>query len=280
MDRQTMTSQWNAVYVKNDWRLVDTYWGSHSITGRRFSDWAIVDADGDVITVEERTSDGKVRYNLKDFFFLADPDMLVGTHLPEDSRWQLLPVPISQADFTSCVYLRDRYYQMGCSVLANDCMNLVLRPENGEQTIQLGLPKSKSIAFDFKYLLFKDTNSCQNVKNKDLRGTVFNEQKPDVVSYKLQFPFRGRYRFDLFGVDTLEHEAFDLICSYVIEVNMACATFEILPDSPTIGWGPGVEAMRYGLQPITHQSSVIDAEDGKLQIRYILSSKYSFYILL
>jgi hypothetical protein len=148
-------------------------------------------------------------------------------------------------------------------------MELIQRPERGEHVIQLALPKAKSIAFEFKYLLFKDASSCQNIKNKDLRGTVFNEQKPDLLSYKLQFPFRGRYRFDIFGVDTLDHDAFDLICSYIIEVNMACATFEMLPDSPTVGWGPGVEAVRYGLQPLTHDCSVINTNDGKLQIRVV-----------
>ena len=270
VDRVGMIAEWNAVYVDGDWRLVDTFWGSRSITGRRLPDWTVVCANGDVITVEEKCSDGKVQQDLNDFFFLTDPDMLVGTHLPDDGRWQLLPENVPEIHFLSRVYLRERYYQMACAVVSEHGMDVVLRPENGEQIIEFQLPKARSNAFDFMYLLFKNPGSCGDTKNACLRGTVFTEVKSNLLSYTVKFPIQGRFRFDVFGVDVKEHDSFDLIASYLIEVHSPYTNFEVLPDSPPIGWGPGLETERHGLEPITHHNSVINSTEGHLEIRFVL----------
>ena len=264
-----MMAEWNAVYVDGDWRLVDTFWGSYSVTGRRLPDWTVVCANGDVISVEEKRSDGKIKQCLNDFFFLTDPDMFVGTHLPDDNRWQLLPATVPETQFLSRVYLRERYYQMACTVPSELAMDVVLKPEKGEQLIQFELPESRSKAFDFMYLLFKNPGSCKDLKNSNLRGTVFTEIKSHLLSYSVKFPVTGKFRFDVFGVDVKQHDSFDLIASYLIEVNEPCVDFEMLPDSPSIGWGPGVETERYGLEPITHQHSVIDSTEGHLEIRFV-----------
>jgi hypothetical protein len=66
---------WDAVKVDGEWKLVDATWGA-----------------GDIIA-------GRFVRRFRDFFFLADPQALIWTHYPADSRWQLLPAPVSAGEF-------------------------------------------------------------------------------------------------------------------------------------------------------------------------------------
>jgi len=49
IDRRAMLAQWNAVYVDEQWRLLDVFWASTCLVGRHSADWALLDSDGELI---------------------------------------------------------------------------------------------------------------------------------------------------------------------------------------------------------------------------------------
>jgi len=44
-----MLAQWNAVYVDDQWRLLDVFWASTCLVGRHSADWALLDSDGELV---------------------------------------------------------------------------------------------------------------------------------------------------------------------------------------------------------------------------------------
>ncbi len=67
---------WNVVFVDQQWQLLDATWGAgHVDDMQKF--------------IHETTYD----------FFLTPPEIFILKHLPSDPMWQLLPCPISLADF-------------------------------------------------------------------------------------------------------------------------------------------------------------------------------------
>ena len=53
IDRRAMLAQWNAVYVDDDWRLLDVFWASTCLVGRHSGDWALLDSDGDLVDSDD-----------------------------------------------------------------------------------------------------------------------------------------------------------------------------------------------------------------------------------
>lgn len=102
---QRYRAAWNAVKIKDDWKLVDTYWmiaANHLYAAQDISsDRAMrrfLDKRMNRLPSRAELTRGK-RIN-NDFFF-APPRRFVKTHFPLDSRWQLLPVPVSWSSFTN-----------------------------------------------------------------------------------------------------------------------------------------------------------------------------------
>jgi hypothetical protein len=82
---------WVAVKVDGAWALTDPTWGA-----------------GDII-------DGHFVRRVRDFFFLTPPEKLIWTHLPRDSRWQLLPQRVSDGEFRRQPLLPRDFFELGFS---------------------------------------------------------------------------------------------------------------------------------------------------------------------
>ena len=67
---------WNAVRLEDHSYLVDSTWGQGHLDGNN-----------------------RNRKELAPFYFLVRPEQMIYSHLPEDSRWQLLIYPLSMHDF-------------------------------------------------------------------------------------------------------------------------------------------------------------------------------------
>ena len=69
---------WNAIKIKNEWKLVDNTWGAgHS---RDANHW-VRDFD--------------------DYYFLVAPEKLINSHYPEEKKWQLLTKPLNEIEFVN-----------------------------------------------------------------------------------------------------------------------------------------------------------------------------------
>lgn len=98
-------ARWNAVQINGEWRLVDTYW-----MNRNRDMYAALNIQTDqamlrFLQQRKRRLPGafkaKAGKKLDDRYFLADPSFMIQTHFPLETRWQLLPVPMTWATFTA-----------------------------------------------------------------------------------------------------------------------------------------------------------------------------------
>ncbi len=67
---------WNAVKVDGDWYLVDATWGAGGVNAKR-----------------------KFTFGFKPGYFMPDPGSFSFSHLPDETEWQLVEAPVTEAAF-------------------------------------------------------------------------------------------------------------------------------------------------------------------------------------
>ena len=87
---------WNVVKLGSIYYLVDPTWGSGSCKNENF------------------VSDPN------DFYFCTNPERLIRTHLPADSRWQLISPTITLQQFVNKLILNKNFYQNGFKTISPD----------------------------------------------------------------------------------------------------------------------------------------------------------------
>jgi transglutaminase/protease-like cytokinesis protein 3 len=81
---------WNAVEIDKKWYLLDATWAA----GRGLKN-------------------GKWEKAFNDYYFLTPPEEFIYTHLPKNSKWQLLDTPISMGKYQEMVYLKSGFFKNG-----------------------------------------------------------------------------------------------------------------------------------------------------------------------
>ncbi|KAK2178535.1 hypothetical protein NP493_539g01015 [Ridgeia piscesae] len=268
--KQERRAQWNAVLVDGEWRLLDVLWASCALVRRRVAGWALIDVDGERLAGEqEDDSPGEKRYRNNEFFFLTDPDQFVCTHLPNDPAWQLLPNPLSVKQFETFFYVRERFFDLGLTMVMDSQRSCVVKTTDAEVTIAFGLPTSPVARAQFRYLLFRDQEEDASGENEvaPSRASVFFHQSDERISYTCRMEEVGRYRMDIFGRHTDRHDRMDLVCSYIIVCEST--TGRRLPAVSDIGWGPGPTLDEAGLIAVTHDSGIIYADSSEITLVHL-----------
>ena len=150
-------SQWNAVLIDGEWRLLDVLWASCALVRRREKGWKLVDVQGEEFEDEHIEEEpGEQQHRDNEFYFLTDPDWFVSTHFPDDPDWQLLPRPLNIVQFETIVYIRERFFDMGLLMQPDSQRYCVLQTNKGEVTISFGIPQSLGDQAQFSYMLYYD----------------------------------------------------------------------------------------------------------------------------
>jgi hypothetical protein len=85
---------WNAVKINGSWRLLDPTWGAGYLgQDRKYHRW------------------------FDDHYFMTPPEHFIYDHLPEQQSWQLLPEPLSKAEFEDLVYVESDFFNLGLAVV-------------------------------------------------------------------------------------------------------------------------------------------------------------------
>ncbi|XP_013389753.1 uncharacterized protein LOC106158364 isoform X2 [Lingula anatina] len=278
-----MRGQWNAVYVEDEWHLVDVFWASTCVVGQGKSEWQLLENDGRAIRNEEeeeedQLAEEEIKHWTNEFYFLTDPSALIYTHLPDDANWQLLSDPISFQDFEKAVYLRERFFEMDLSMNDRSQRQCVLQTTEGEISIEFSFkPKSGLV---FMYRISKSLKGFADGDDEDddeeeekevhnrLENFVFVESSRRKIRYTVGLPITGRFKMDIHGKAKRKHEDFKLVSSYIIDCPEAKKKCEPLPDNPEIGYGPNEETEEVGMVPTTHDQAVIETSDGTLEIKF------------
>jgi len=82
-------------------------------------------------------SPDNVRYELDEYYFMPDPQQLIFTHFPLDSRWQLIENQITLEEFEELVPVKSTFFKHDLLLLSH--RNAIIDVVQ-EQTIILGCP--------------------------------------------------------------------------------------------------------------------------------------------
>ncbi|KAL5022837.1 hypothetical protein ScPMuIL_001992 [Solemya velum] len=268
IDRKIMGAQWNAVHVGGNWRLVDGFWASACVVGKRSGEWTLVDADGNVMHEDEDESEGITQHRINEFYFFPEPNELIWTHFPDESKWQLLHKAISSDKFEKRVYIRERFHLLGMTLSSASKEECILNVKE-EIELEFDLPPASGEKYKYKYMVYqsRQENEPEDSKEVHLDRFVMYEHAEKKLRFRLRFPITGKFRMDVFGVDEEGADIFDLVCTYVLVCKEKMKNCLPLPDCPAIGWGPGAELKKAGLTTKSHDGAVIVTEDGNVEIR-------------
>ena len=282
VNRENMGAQWNAVFLKGEWRFIDAFWASACVVGKKSKDWKLVDADGNYVD-EDEEDDGAYQHvenEVNEFYFLTDPQKFIWTHFPDETEWQCLESTVSESEFEEHVYLRERFYSMNITLLDDFQWKEIILPEHGELGLRFGFPDEKTEDLQFRYAMYRNKSDEEFRHHLRLDRFVLLEHTKGLLRLSMRFPLSGKFKLDVYGMNEKEHESFDLICSHMIHCTVPKANCLPLPDQPAIGWGPVQETKDSGVVPLSHTGAVIVSEDGKIDIKLGTNKKMEIHQLL
>ncbi len=86
----TLHHAWNAVKVREEWKLLDCTWGAGALNER-----------------------GEYVSGFDPFYFFTPPEEFIYSHFPNDPRWQLLPEPVTRQAFEALPMLKAAFFTCG-----------------------------------------------------------------------------------------------------------------------------------------------------------------------
>uniref|UniRef100_K1R698 Kyphoscoliosis peptidase n=1 Tax=Magallana gigas TaxID=29159 RepID=K1R698_MAGGI len=248
VDRTSMASQWNAVYVEGEWRIVDCFWASVCVDERNSIDRVELTKKNRLKRVME-DGEGPVPFN--DFYFLVDPEQLLWTHLPDEPAWQLVKSTITEKEFQERAYVREQLHILDMEI-GNNCKNCILYTDGGPVNIVFTLPMSEGRFYKFAYNLSQMKMEVINGEEKPvdllLERFVFFEHTEEQVKFISRLPVTGMFQFDIFAVDVQHSKSYKLLCTYLIQCDGKSDSILPFPDCPDLGWGVTPHAEDAGIR--------------------------------
>ena len=185
---QTLTStnhEYNIIKLDNKYRPIDCTWGAGTIQEKKF-----------------------VKH-LNEFYFLADPELLIKTHFPANDRWQLTEKKYTLSDFLKWPQVFENFYAFGFNKYF---------PEEG--FIELNSNTQNFIIWGNN--ISKNEASCNIFL---LEGNIYQQQlNLDRIKFlegKIEFDFifnkKGRYKIKLFANND-KGKVTHNIMTYIVDV--------------------------------------------------------------
>jgi hypothetical protein len=154
-DPRESNHAWNAVRIHGEWHLLDVTWDAgHRFPGRAW--------EKDYTTA----------------YLFLEPKHFIYTHLPLDSRWQLIEPKISDAQFAGLPYLRGEFFSFGLELLSALSKNN--RVKDTAQA-KLRIPENVEIAAYLESGVEK------------LPERAFLQQEADAATLHVTFPKKGAW---------------------------------------------------------------------------------------
>ena len=178
--------EYNVIKLNNKWYPIDPTWGAGHVEKKDY-----------------------VRA-FNDFYFLADPELLIKSHFPEDEKWQLTRKKYTFEEFLKWPRIGDKFFKFGF---------YKFYPEEG--LINL----NKSNLLDFKIWAKNMNNIISNCNIYLLEKNIYKQQLnchminyyKDRIEIKCIFNKTGKYKVTLFGNNDGGLITYDII-EYTINV--------------------------------------------------------------
>lgn len=234
---------WNAVRIDGYWHFLDCNWGVSHILGS--------------VTFDP------FRFEYDEHYFLADPEVIISSHFPNDFSWQLLREQVSLDDFNKALLLKPDFFKNGFGLLSHK--DAVLTANRGEIDIRIICPTG--------FLLSCRLSEAETGREKTRDGILFDQfefihqTEDNVMACYVRIPEIGAFHLTLFAKKQfvegeLNIESPTEICRYLVHCQVPSSDRVPLPLSPADHWGP-IGIMNAGLVPLSHRTGVIFSQDGR-----------------
>ncbi|KAK3607073.1 hypothetical protein CHS0354_027935 [Potamilus streckersoni] len=249
-----LNNTWNAVYVKNGWRMIHPLWAYRAITGHSHGYFTKVEDKGKAVREKERASSGKLVTHFNEYYFLTNPEELIYNCYPNEEKWQLLETPWTFKQFVEVPFCRQAFLEN--KVKFKGSHKGIIYTIGGECTVTIH--SMKDMVFNYKLYYNEKESDTPITQTLQLDRYVFISHDQQVIRFQARFPQKGVYRFQVVGGNTLEF-SLDL-CSFKIVCVQAKDNCQPLPITPEIGFGPSEVLKKAGIKAKSHRTGVVKIE--------------------
>lgn len=225
--------------------------------------------------MQENRGTYRTHCRFREFYFLADPEIFIFDHFPDDEKWQLLARTLSYDEAKDLPALRSDFFQDHLTLKSHQNANVF--SDSGQITFEIGFDTSTRMTFAYKLYRSKSCREQVVPSRSELERYVFLERDLDegVIRTKIRFPFVGQFLFELHGSETSDtHHA--LLITYHITCTDITEDCRPLPPNIREEWGPGEDTKDMGMVPITHRKGAVEADDGDAEIKFSLEKELEF----
>lgn len=244
-----LRTKWNAVYIKDSWRLIHPLWSCKSVIGKAdYNAWTGF-SEGNEEAVE-----GWTIQKINDFFFLTDPMDFIHFCFPDDPGWQLLANQFSEQRFIQLPFVQEAYFRMGFRLISqHSCM---LKAQNGQVEIVFRMPEDQKFQMNFE--LFYSKKQSTNIEGDKYRLDRFVIMSHDGKRYSflIRIPHVGTFKFSVFG-GSLKHTVVPWLADFQIKCEKPRLNTQPIPVAPWIGFGVTYALDNSGLVNPTQLSGVL-----------------------
>lgn len=155
---------WNAVYIDDQWHLIDVTWGALSSTTK------IIDS----------------------YYFLAEPAIFISSHLPLDTAWQLLDDRVSKATFFEAPLLFPNYFEEGYE-LVNSELGLLSKKDKELEILFEKIPKKAVLYYGFNNEQYMKPLRIKSRKDRTYYASIRHRKKTpsELIIYSNSRPIIG-----------------------------------------------------------------------------------------
>ena len=203
-----------------------------------------------------------------------DPEQFIYSHFPVDEKWQLLARTVTLDEAKEMALLKRNFFSIGMDIVSHP--QYTIDCEDGE--VQITFSTSPDIRVNFKYELYIESEDLEDLpQTLNLERYVFLEKvtRENLLNVRMRFPAAAKYKLKILAKEH-DERSFYYTCTYIIDCFKPMENCIPLPRNERGEWGPGIDTEELGLEPITHDSGQVPAEDGKAEVRFNMSKPVEF----
>ena len=180
--------EYNVIKLDNKWYPIDSTWGAGHIESKKFIK----------------------SYN--EFYFLADPELLIKTHFPADEKWLLTKKKYTLEEFFKWPIVKHSFYLYGFEKYSPEIGLMNLTDSNSLKFIVYGKDMSKKTGICDIYLL-------QNKVYQQLTNLSYINFYEDKFEADCIFNQKGKYKIKICGNRVRGEKNNSDILEYIVNVS-------------------------------------------------------------
>ena len=178
---------WNAVHIDQHWYLIESTWGAGNLDDNK-----------------------QFQRQLKTYYFLARPNEMIYHHLPEQSKWQLLQIPITMTQYMQMPKVHPPFFQLNLEIVSpRNQAHVDLLPDKPYALVVIRAPSDVHLSASLK---------LNDQKVDGGHRVVFDNEQQLYYCYFAP-PNTGKYKITIYGKeDATKSDTYDGVVDFMFNV--------------------------------------------------------------